>query len=749
MAQNIPPPPFGQPPVWPPNQIIPPGGQVPRYPPGYNDPPKTRQTSGGSPFAEGVSGPIDDCMRSVTVIAVAEEFSGTAPTTGNANIFVNGVPRGTMSGSVTNFQIPNPWGGPTQTISLFSVEVPITGCSLKVSDLVQSTVTINGVTSALSAGVRVESHLKYSCLTQHYNNARTGWYPHETQLTLALLQQGGANAFQQQFQLPVDGQPYAQPLYMHHVNFPGLGAKNVVFIATEKNNVYAYDADDPNAVLIWQRSLLLPGERAVKDSEAGCGDIRPFIGVSSTPIIDCACNGSCCDSQSGCGTGCGCEGNGNIATCCTQTMYIVSKSVSGLQGGKNGLKFHLYLHALDIITGAERPNSPVEIKGQVNGDGANSVNGIITFDPGIQNVRPGLLLLDGCIYIGSASHCDHDLYHGWVFSYDAKTLRQRGIFCTTPDGPDALYDFPSPQNTGWGGGIWQGGQGLATDGESIYCTTGNGGGNPIPHGEVIFSFNANVGGNNYGNSVLKLGKNLKLQSYFTPADQWQLDNGDVDLGSGGVMILPPQLGSSPNQLVTMGKDGMIFLLDRDEMGGFAGDATHGQYGVNSNTVFTIGSSKDTINPTDGVTSAGGGIWGGPAFYNGVDAQTIFYGEASGPITAFNILNGVLTRQGTTSINYQNDGTTPVVTSNHQLPTTQLVWAIIRNLGGNTALTVYDAISLQNGTKGLIPVINPPLIIGPWTGGEAFIVPTIVNGKVYAACESHIGVFFCANEQKVS
>jgi hypothetical protein len=272
-----------------------------------------------------------------------------------------------------------------------------------------------------------------------------------------------------------------------------------------------------------------------------------------------------------------------------------------------------------------------------------------------------------------------------------------------------------------------------------------------------------VGGNNVGNSVLKFAPDLKRQSYFTPADQWTLDQGDLDLGSGGVMILPQQIGAHPNQLVTMGKDGLIYLIDRDELGGFAGDSTHGTYGSNLNAVTTIGLHPNT-SPTD--PAAGPGIVGGPAYFQGEiskgggppnDMQYIFYsggvdvskgGGAS--LQAFLLNAGTLTATGQSSGTYGKMGTTPVVTSNNNVsgPGSEIVWAINRdadNGGINTVrLHAYDLRQL------ILPSASPvaDVLVGNWQEGRALIVPTIVNGKVYAACEDHVGVFYCANETKV-
>ncbi len=697
-----------------------------------------------------VASPVDDCMRSVSVFGFSEEIFGPVPPTATLNVFVNGVPRGSVIGSLITFPIIlDPFGGITEYISLIVAEVPLTGCSLNASDLVQSSITIGGLTSPLSTGVRVESHVKYSCLTQHYDNARTGWYQYESQLNKALLKQTGANAFKQQFQLPVDGKVYAQPLYMHHVNFPGLGAKNVVYLATENDSVFAYDADDPNAVLLWQRSLLQPGERAVVLADVfNCTDITPTIGVSSTPVIDCGCIPACCGSNCGCDTDCCCGAPSSIVTCCAQTMYVVSYSArDAVVGGNTVTTFHFYLHALDIITGTERANSPVEVGGQVNGNGEGSVNGLLAFVPQLHNSRPGLLLQNGCIYMTFSAHCDQGQWHGWVFAYDAKTFKRRGIFCTTPDN--------------WGAGVWQSNTGLAGDGEAIYCTTGN--------GDV---FDADTGGTCFSNTVLKLAANLRVLSWFSPADQAFLNDNatsnDMDLASGGILILPGlQLGAHPNLLVTCGKDGNVMLLDRDALGGFAGDANpFGTLGLNPNAVSTLPLDDKYSNIT-GKSDNSPGPWGAPAYYNGVDGQRIFYcGNGSstasntagnGHLLAFTVKSGVLSRLPTnaspivTSDQFRTMGTTPVVSSNNQVKDSAIVWAVNRGTVNVLTPTPTPITLMAYDATNLGAALNPPggWPIGTWgTVGRAFIEPLVMNGKVYVASADHVGVFYCANETKV-
>ncbi len=372
-------------------------------------------------------------------------------------------------------------------------------------------------------------------------------------------------------------------------------------------------------------------------------------------------------------------------------------------------------------------------------------------------------MLNGIIYFGSASHCDQNLYHGWLFAYDAETLQQKSIFCTTPDGPSAPIDMSpkgNPTDIGIQGGVWQAGQGIASDGDSLFFTTGNGGfqaqspdEGPIvnalyPNG--VFSYNANKGGNNYGNTVLKLDVGLNVRSYFTPADQWTLDDNDFDLGSGGVMVLPLQLGAYPNQLVTMGKDSMIFLLDRDALGGFPGDAPPGKYGTDMPpAIYTIGVAAE-INPVgpDAFVNWNNGIWGGPAYFHGYDGNNnevryVFYSGNNISLRAFKLSNGTLTQTGQSINKYSFGGTTPVVSSNNLVPGSEIVWVVDRNGTDNNVNTVhlhaYKLSELISNNAGVHPLFD--WMIGTWEHGQAYIVPTIMNGKVYVACEDNIGVFF--------
>jgi hypothetical protein len=340
--------------------------------------------------------------------------------------------------------------------------------------------------------------------TNRYNAQRTG-ATNETTLTQANV---GPGKFGLLFTRTVDGTIQAEPLYV-----PGLTIKgamhNVVFVATENDTVYAFDADDPNASApLWQQSMgpSIPSSGA---STFACGDLQPTIGITSTPVIDTS-----------------------NADPTQWTLYVEAKT---LEGGSYKHK----LHALDVTTGMDRTGSPVEITATVAGTGDGSSGGMVAFDPQHQMDRPGLLLDHGVIYMAFASHCDSGNYHGWVMAYDAATLQQKAVFITTP-------------NTGRGG-IWQSGMGLTTDGSgSIYFVAGNSTKmlQPTP-------------GKEFGLSAVRLtlnGSSFTVDDYWTESDFVNLNTGDNDLTSAAIIDM------STNLAFVGGKDAKIHVLDRTSMG---------------------------------------------------------------------------------------------------------------------------------------------------------------------------------------
>jgi hypothetical protein len=328
-----------------------------------------------------------------------------------------------------------------------------------------------------------------------------------------------ASQFGLQFTDAVDGYTYAQPLYVPAVSIPSMGTHNVVYIATENDSVYAFDADAA-APPLWQTSFINPanGITAVPSSDIGasCEDLVPIVGITATPVID---------SNTG-------------------TLYVVSKVKLGPGS------YQQQLHALDITTGLERANSPVTITATASGTAADGIGGVITFNPLLQHDRPALTLASGVVYLSFASHCDIQPFHGWILGYDETTLVQEIVYNLTPNGS--------------GGGVWESGCGLGVDSNgNLIAITGNGTFDTMSSPVV-----------DYGDSFLSLAPGvgttgtMSVSSFFTPLDELMLDDDDYDMGSGGNLILPDQPGPNPHLMVGIGKVGTIYLVNRDSMGGF-------------------------------------------------------------------------------------------------------------------------------------------------------------------------------------
>jgi len=377
----------------------------------------------------------------------------------------------------------------------------------------------------------------------------TGQNLKETNLTTANVNQ---STFGKLFSYSLDDQTYAQPLYVANVTFPGAGQHNVVYVATESNTVYAFDADGGTPTPFWKKSLMPGGASPVDGTKTGGigGPITPHVGITSTPVID----GS------------------------TGTLYVVS--VTQESGGQ----VHR-LHALDITTGNEKFGGPVAIQASVAGTGAGSNKGQISFDANLHLQRSALALVDGVVYIAWASYQDYGNYHGWVMGYDASSLKQVRVWNVTPNGR--------------AGGIWMAGASLSSDTSgNLLLVVGNG------------TFDANNGGLDYGDSFVKLtpnGNSFSVSDYFTPFDQANLSANDIDPGSSGLTLLPDQPGSVPHLCVSAGKGGKIYLVNRDNMGKF-------QSGSDSQIVQSIPTAVGTL-PSDNDYSTAV-YWNGNVYFIG-------------------------------------------------------------------------------------------------------------------------------------
>jgi hypothetical protein len=514
------------------------------------------------------------------------------------------------------------------------------------------------------------SALAADVLTYHNDNARTGLNPDEITLT---PQNVRADTFGLKFKLIVDGQLYAEPLYVSSVPiFNGsqfLGRHNIVVVATEHDSVYAFDAD--SGKLFWRISMIGPGE--IASDPRNCGAILDEIGVTSTPVID--------------------RGMGPFGT-----IYVLAMTRAA-----NSLPYSYRLHALDLSTGKD-VQPPALIQASYPDPGGHGPNydpttGKINFDPGYSEQRAALVLANGLIYTAWAAFCDVPPSSGWIIAYDEKTLTQTYVLNVDPDETPALIPVTSAA------GIWQSGAGAAVDVEgNLYVATANGPFDPS------FDQNGFPITGDYGDTILKLSPSLKVTDFFTPSDQLLRADADQDLGAGGSLILP-DLYDSSNQVhhlvVAAGKEPTMYLLNRDNLGRYspAGDVVY------QKLPFVLG---------------GYGVWSAPAYFNGA----LYFGPTDTVMSRFTFNSNAkldTVPDSVTSTSFYYPGTNPTISSFGN--SNGIVWAAEATTDqglGQEVLHAYDALdvgtelynSAQSGTRDQFGV------------SSKFIVPTISNGKVY-------------------
>jgi hypothetical protein len=519
----------------------------------------------------------------------------------------------------------------------------------------------NVTSSAATLTVTAAPPASTDVLTYHNDIARTGQNLTETTLTPSSV--NSANFGRLGF-YPVDGLVDAEPLYASNVAVSGNGTHNLLIVPTEHGSVYAFDTD--SGTTIWQVSTLKSGEATSDDR--GCGNLTPEIGVTSTPVID---------RTSG--------PNG--------TVYLVamSKDASG--------KYHQRLHALDLALGTELFGGPVDIQATYPGSGDNTHNGNVVFDPDQYLERSALLLLNGVIYTGWASHCDIRPYTGWIMGYSESTLAQTSVLNVTPNGNS--------------GAIWMSGAGPAADSSgNIYFLDANG----------DFDTKLNASGfpadGDYGNAFLKLStsEGLAVADYYEMNDEAQENGSDTDLGSGGVLPLPDLSDGAGHTLhlaVGAGKDDDLYVVNRDSMGGF---------NPNPNSDSNIYQELSGALP--------GGVWAMPAYFN----NTVYYGSVGIPIRAFTITNAKLSTTATsqTANAFAYPGATPSVSANGT--SNGIVWAVEN--ANPAVLHAYNATNL-NELYNSNQAANGRDHFG---NGNKFITPTIANGKVFVGTPNGVAVF---------
>jgi regulation of enolase protein 1 (concanavalin A-like superfamily) len=498
--------------------------------------------------------------------------------------------------------------------------------------------------------LRAQQPVAVNVLTHHNDNARTGANLAETVLT-------ADNVSPSTFGLvdslgPLDGQVYAQPLYVSRLSMSS-GVHNVVFVATEHNSVYAFDADGTPTTPLWQVNLGPSAPQDVVNDNANatvenCLDLTPEIGITSTPAIDLA----------------------------TRTIYVVTKTRDA-EGA-----FHQHVHALALEDGHELRS--VEIAASLpNGDTT------ATFDPRYELNRPGLLLVNGSLYVAFGSHCDISLYYGWLLRYNAATLQQQAAYLTTPTGTE--------------GAIWQSGQGPSADeAGNVYVISGNG----------------TNGDDNVSDSFVKLstaGTGLSLADWFTPSNWFDLNGSDSDLGSGGALLVP-----NTNLVVGGGKEGRFFVLDRNNLGHTTPD--------DSGAVQTFQMSDVAFSHQ---------INGGPVYWDSPSGGRLYVWPSRENLKAFSFDGATfdptpIARSAAATPARSFPGGTLSLSANGSAPGSGIVWATVPT-GSSAHATVpgiLRAFDAEDITRELWSSdLNPEDSVGTYA---KFTPPTIANGRVYVA-----------------
>ncbi|HEX4793536.1 MAG TPA: LamG-like jellyroll fold domain-containing protein, partial [Humisphaera sp.] len=493
-------------------------------------------------------------------------------------------------------------------------------------------------------------------LTYHNDLGRTGQNLNETILTPANVNQ---NSFGKLFTDTVDGQVYGQPLYVNGVVMSDGKTHNVVYVTTEHDSVYAFDADAPGAPL-WKKSFINPaaGVTTVPSTDVGTGDLSPEIGITGTGVIDRTNN----------------------------TLYVVAKT----KEVTNGVTTYVQrLHALDITTGAEKFGGPVAIAASATGTGAGTdANGKVHFDALRNNQRTALALINGVVYICWAAHGDVGVYHGWVIGYNELTLQQTFAYCVTPNGSE--------------GGVWMaGGAPVADSSGNIYVSVGNG----------------SVDGKDFGESILKLNPNNPTQpaDYFVVYNWSALNANDRDFGSSGLLMLTGQGGPVPNELIAGGKEGRLYVVNRDNLGHVGTGVT-----VNGATVDDV-----AVQEFPGLV---GQIFDTPVYFNG----RVYLTPSNDQLKSYTVSNGLLTFENSGPFTASYPGGALSVSANGS--TNGILWEM--DFGNPSILRAFNPANLdQEYWDSNVAGARDQL-----DSGVKFASPTIANGHVYVGTATTLTVF---------
>ncbi|HTW61575.1 MAG TPA: chitobiase/beta-hexosaminidase C-terminal domain-containing protein [Terracidiphilus sp.] len=542
-----------------------------------------------------------------------------------------------------------------------------------------------GLLALAGPGLRAQTPTPVPVLTWRYDLTHAGQNTDETALT---PQNVNVNSFGKLFALPVDSTVYAQPLYVPNIKMSDGNVHNVLFVCTENDSIYAFDADSnggADANPIWQISLLTAahgagaGATAVPWSDTGSPDVAPTIGITGTPTINPA----------------------------TNTLYVVAAT-------KENGTYYSRLHAINIVNGQEESGSPVVVTATVAGTGNGSSGGQLTFSPLWENQRTALDYYNGYVYFGYAAHGDNGPWHGWVFAYNATTLAQSAALCLSPNDV--------------GAGVWGAGAGLPIDddasGGRMFIVTGNGAATT-----TYPPFNES---SDLGESVIDLSLangGLTPTDAFTSFNYETLNSHDWDLGSGGILMVPDQQGAYPHELVQGGKEGRIVVLNRDNLGGYAA-------GASSNT--------NALQDITGITTQGEGFWNTPAYWNG----NVYLWPEDGSPMLFQLNSGVMdtTPASTSSITAAFPSPSFSISSNGTAD--GIAWAVRSdqfNTDGPAVLYAWDANDLsqiiyESDTDSSRDAAGP---------ANKFSIPVVTNGKVYVAAHGEVDVYGLLNGQPVA
>ena len=534
------------------------------------------------------------------------------------------------------------------------------------------------ISAGLTAGAQV------SVPTYHNDNLRSGLNTNEAILSPTNV---NSTAFGKLFTYAVDGYVYTQPLYVPNLNIQGQGTHNVFFIATEHNTVYAFDADSAGTGggLLWKTNLgasavtTIPGVYTNKNfgtryNNGSYLDVQPEVGVTGTPVID--------------------LNNG--------TLYV-DAFTGEISGGVTNY-FHR-LHALNITNGTEQPYSPVAVTASVPGIGLDSVGGTVSFNAKQEIQRCALTLAGGVVYLCYAGYADTNPYHGWVIGFNATNLVQltNYIFNVTPNSLTADFD----DNAGEGG-VWASGGGLSVDNQTnLYFETGNG----------AFNVTDGSGNTEYGDSFIKLSttNGLAVADYFTPYNQNTLQALDQDLGSGGLLLLPDQPGGVTNELVGAGKQGVIYLLNRDKF------TTSKHYGGSDSTDYVRQSLSGKIK----------GSFDTPVCFN----NRLYYAGNGDYLKSFPLTGGLI-GAGSVVSNLARTFSFPGATPSLSAKGTNngIIWAL--QMGVSQVLVACNASNLAEIYTSAQAAANRDKL----ANGTKFAVPTVADGPVFVGSSNVVSVF---------